>query len=756
MTTKRSKRAPKTHGGDIKHIKDRKDAPSKESPAKRRRKNKDAGAFTPRHITGGRLWLFRIVSIAVVPVLFLLLLELGLRMADYGYPADAMIRRKVGGEVVYCDNVTFCWRFFPKAISREFNPFKFSADKKENTYRIFVLGSSAAQGEPDGAFGFGRILQAMLRETYPAVNFEVIIAATAAINSHVVVEIARDCARHEPDLFVVYLGNNEVTGPYGAGTVFAPLSPSLSVIRMGMAFKATKLGQLLTHVVEWAGIQGGQVRSWRGLEMFLEKQIRLDDARLQIVYRHFRKNLEDIVRIGLDAGAHVVVSTVGGNLKDNPPFASLHRADMTDAERRNFDGSYRQGIDFEDVEDYTRALEQYLKAAEIDDHLAELHFRMGRCRWELGEYERSRQSFIQARELDTLRFRADNHINETICEVAANRSAEGVFLADAVKAFARNSPFGTPGRELFYEHVHLTFKGNYLLARTVFEKVDGQLPQWIKMHALENSLPLTEDECARLLAYTEWDRYVIADEVIQRFISKPPFTNQLYHQQQRTLLEQQRRDLKANLTPDVLKEAAVQYQQAIEKSPEDLYLRWKYGRLLAEELKHYKAAAEQFQCVKTAIPYSYVMYNTLGSIFLATRHMDAAEEHFLAAARIKPACVDAHYNLGRIYQQRGEIKKAIEHYSSAIRYLPNYVLAYNSLADVLYRQGKIDAAVEICRRGVMFVPDSALLHGSLGMLLHKQGRRDEAIKEIRLSLALDPNSTQNRAILEAVLKYAPD
>ena len=34
-----------------------------------------------------------------------------------------------------------------------------------------------------------------------------------AIDSHVTVEIARDCTAHQPDLFIVYLGNNEVVGP---------------------------------------------------------------------------------------------------------------------------------------------------------------------------------------------------------------------------------------------------------------------------------------------------------------------------------------------------------------------------------------------------------------------------------------------------------------------------------------------------------------------------------------------------------------
>ena len=60
---------------------------------------------------------------------------------------------------------------------------------------------------------------------------------------------------------------------------------------------------------------------------------------------------------------------------------------------------------------------------------------------------------------------------------AANRESAGIYLADAEDAFARASDGGAPGKELFYEHVHLNFEGNYLLARTVFEQLVRILPE---------------------------------------------------------------------------------------------------------------------------------------------------------------------------------------------------------------------------------------------------------------------------------------
>ena len=715
-------------------------------------KQKDIKELPNKQITGRRLWLFRIIALTIIPALLFVLLELVLRLVGYGFPANAMSRYEENGRVFYCDNVKFCWRFFPKEIAREFNPFKISANKSENTYRIFVLGASAAQGEPDGAFGFGRFLKVMLEDRYPSVNFEVVIAATAAINSHVVLEIAKDCSKHEPDLFVVYLGNNEVTGPYGAGTVFSPISPSLSMIRLGIAFKATKLGQLLTNITEWAGAEKSRPKAWRGLEMFLEKQVRADDKRMEMVYEHFQRNLDDIVRVGSESGAKVLVSTVGCNLKDSPPFASLHRPDLTGQDKARWDNFYTQAVQYESAGKFAEAVESYLAAAEIDDSYADLQFRLGRCYQALQDYDSAKLRYIKSRELDTLRFRADTRINEIIRSVADSRAGKGVYMVDAVAKFESNSPHGITGNELFYEHVHLNFKGNYLLAEAVLEKVEKLLPQRVTNHQVDNSLPLTEAECAEYLAYTQWDRYIIADEVLNRFIIKPPFTNQLYHQERVRKMIQECRILKANLNPETLKEAAAQYRRAIQNAPDDIYLRWKYGRFLVEDLKNYKAAAEQFQLIQRSIPHSYVMYNALGSVFRETGNFNKAIDYYLTAIRIKPTCGEAHYYLGWIYQRQNKMKPAEKHYAKAIKFWPDYVSVYNSLADVFYRQGKIDEAVETCRKGLVLIPDSSLLHFSLGLLLHKQGHKDAAVKELRITLELDPNSVEARNILQAMLE----
>ena len=113
-----------------------------------------------------------------------------------------------------------------------------------------------------------------------------------------------------------------------------------------------------------------------------------------------------------------------------------------------------------------------------------------------------------------LRFRADSRINAVIREVAGAHEAAGVRLADAEQALAQGDPHSTgiPGADLFYEHVHLTFDGNYLLARAVFDQVCAALPQ-LASKDRQGALP-SRRRCAELLALTAWDESKAAADMV--------------------------------------------------------------------------------------------------------------------------------------------------------------------------------------------------------------------------------------------------
>ncbi|MHC4986223.1 MAG: tetratricopeptide repeat protein, partial [Planctomycetota bacterium] len=149
-----------------------------------------------RAIPRWRRWLYRLISVVVVPLILLSAIEGGLRLFGYGYNPDFFLR--VPGRDAYASNPRFTWTYFPPAIGCEPEPVYVPATKGANVFRVFVVGGSAAQGVPDPSFNFSRILEVMLADAFPDKDIEVHNVAITAINSHVNLPIVRACAALEP------------------------------------------------------------------------------------------------------------------------------------------------------------------------------------------------------------------------------------------------------------------------------------------------------------------------------------------------------------------------------------------------------------------------------------------------------------------------------------------------------------------------------------------------------------------------------
>jgi hypothetical protein len=79
--------------------------------------------------------LFRIAALLLVPTLFLLIAEGGLRLAKVGYDPSFLLERSENGVRYVVQNDRFGWRFFPKAIARSPSPIRFEAVKKPGSIR---------------------------------------------------------------------------------------------------------------------------------------------------------------------------------------------------------------------------------------------------------------------------------------------------------------------------------------------------------------------------------------------------------------------------------------------------------------------------------------------------------------------------------------------------------------------------------------------------------------------------------------------
>ena len=517
-----------------------------------------------------RRWILQSAAAVLVPVVVLAMVEAGLRMTGVGFSTSLLVPCTVKGRPSSCYNLFFATPYFPAGMVQTPRLYSIPATKAPGTYRIFVLGESAAMGDPDSAYGFSRYLEVMLRERFPSMKFEVVNTGSVAINSHVVLRIAEGLADQKPDLFIIYSGNNEVVGPYGPGTMLTSGGMSMPVVRGSIFFRSTRIGQLLTSL-------GTKKREWHGMEMFLDQQVSANSPLMQQAYSNYEENLRDTIKVAQAAGAEVVVATVATNLKDCAPFASLHRKDLSHDDLKKWSALVKQGSDQDAANSPAEALKQYQAAAAIDDEYAELEFRMACAAWRLGDYGAAREHFLRARDLDTLRFRADSKINEISRSVATSTR---VALVDAEKILSDAAPDGIIGADLIYEHVHMTPESNYLLARAIFTQIAPQLPQ-----RPQASEPMSEAECERLLALTGYDRWRLAHEMFGR-LQKAPFTNQLNHSEQLFHFAWGAEPPKENPNDTV-----AQYQWAIAQHPDDPMLHLRFGGFLFPYNRN--AAAEQ-------------------------------------------------------------------------------------------------------------------------------------------------------------------
>lgn len=101
-----------------------------------------------------------------------------------------------------------------------------------------------------------------------------------------------------------------------------------------------------------------------------------------------------------------------------------------------------------------------------------------------GDTARAKELFYLAKDLDPVRFRASEEINQVIYQLAKEK---GALLLRTKDRFSRASPVGIIGNRLLTEHVHPNIEGQFLLAEVFFDAfVDSKLiedapdPVWMK------------------------------------------------------------------------------------------------------------------------------------------------------------------------------------------------------------------------------------------------------------------------------------
>jgi tetratricopeptide (TPR) repeat protein len=747
------------------------------------------GRGAGKQLSPGRRWLFRLFALVVVPLLLLGAIEAGLRLAGYGFDTAVFKKITIGGGQFYVNNDSFSLRFFPPQLARGLGAIRLPVHKSAGTYRIFILGESAAVGDPEPAYGAGRYLEALLGARYPGTHFEIINTGITAIDSHVILPIARDCARYEGDLWIIYMGNNEMVGPFGAATVFGAKAPPLALIRLNLAIQKTRLGQLLVNLGRRLKGENAAAPSWGGMEMFVGNQIPADDPRKAVVYKNFSQNLHDIVEAGLNSGAKILLNTMAVNLKDCSPFFSLVNSNLPPAERAQFDQYFTDGVQAQDDGNFAGAVKAFGLAAMLDPQAAELQFRWGESLLQLQDYAAAREHLQLSCDDDALPFRTDSRLNAIIAATARQMANDRLVLFDAAAALARNLPSGLPGDETFFEHVHFNFDGNYRLGRAWAEQLAEMLPPEITRAAATNGWA-SQTACDLRLGLSDWNRAFIYQEMIGR-LEQPPLSGQLDNDVRVKKLEAHVKELQSRMNAAGVAQAETNFQAALQCAPDDYFLRENYAVFL-QITGNLPQATEQWRQIHDLLPQDFLAYFELGRMLELQGQWAGAEASFRRAVELRSTLTEGWIELGVVLAYQGKFDEALSSYSTALKQRPQdaqtifrsgKVLAklnrhpeamndyraaiklnpsdwqpHYELGGELDAIGEVDAAVQEFGEAVRLNPGSSRTHFNYGVLLAKLGRLDDAQREFEESLRLEPGYARAQeylAQMQAMKKRTP-
>jgi len=371
----------------------------------------------------------------LLPVIVIILLEFTLRTFNYGRNIETWIpyHPELPGKLVLNIEVASKYFLTTKGIpSSIFDPF--DAVKKPGTFRVFVLGESSAAGfpyEPTGSYS--RYIRDRLQLVYPKQNIEVVNVSMAAINSIVIKDMLPEILKQDPDLILLYVGHNEYYGVFGAASqsLFAGNKTMLSAMLYLNEFKTVQLLRNMFNTVSfWFKGKGKDNGATLMARMASNNLVPYKSKLYQAGLTQFEGELSDIIQMIKEKNVPLIMGTLTSNLKDQPPFISINEKES------------------ESADNYYKLAQESLKN---------------------GNAVEAKKLFIKAKELDALRFRAPEEMNDIIKELAGRNQ---IPLVDFESAFNNESENDIVGNNLMVDHLHPTLHGYQIFGKLFFEAME--------------------------------------------------------------------------------------------------------------------------------------------------------------------------------------------------------------------------------------------------------------------------------------------
>ncbi|HVY73854.1 MAG TPA: hypothetical protein VG890_03435, partial [Puia sp.] len=420
-----------------------------------------------KQIPKKKLFWFRLAGV-MMPFLFLLLLELVLRLFHYGYNTDLFIEYPGNKDYLVMNPDASRKYFSDQAIATTGNTEPFKKEKDDNTLRIFVLGESTTIGYPYfHNASFHRWLQYRIDRGLPDKNLEIINCALTAVNSYTVLGFAKQVVNYQPDAVLIYVGHNEYYGALGVGSTDR-LGGNPLMIGILLRLRQLRIAQLVANT--WQGL----IRLFRTKQSFSGKtrmELMVGEQKIAYESNLFNRGIEQF-RMNMDATLSylnryhipVYVSNLVSNEKDLKPFVSAMPDTLTVPQ---FAENFRAGETAWQSAKYDTALEYLNRAAKWYSGHARCNYYLGWLANHAGDSVAASRYFSKALDLDELRFRAPHQLNEIIAALC--RKYPNTHLVDTRSEFERWSAHHIIGDELILEHVHPNLMGYALMADAFYQ-----------------------------------------------------------------------------------------------------------------------------------------------------------------------------------------------------------------------------------------------------------------------------------------------
>ena len=589
------------------------------------------------------------------PFIFLGLIELMLRLAGLGTNLSLFVDNP---DPYYKDykmvNQDIGKKYFQKLEYTYPANDIFLKEKPENGIRIIVMGSSTVYGFPyDHNLMFSRILNQMLEETYPSKRIEVVNTAITAINSFTLRDYIDEILAQEPDAILFYAGHNEFYGAFGVGSN-EMMSNSKLIRETHLKLMNLRIYQLLRAMInkisKSAAMQKSeQVHGTLMKRIVADKTILYESEDYKAAINSFQENLSAILEKTKRAEVPVFISELISNVRDLEPFESV-KTDTLEAA----------------IDVFQRAR----KALE-DSNIPE-----------------AENDFYRAKDLDIIRFRASEDVNETIRDLAQKNSSSLVPMMEYYKTYSEE---GIIGNKLLTEHVHPNSDGYFLMAKAFYDKlISSEL-----FSDPENTFTSESfDYFKKHYGYTRLD-ILLGYHRVENLKYHWPFNKDM----------NSKADYRLIYKPvSFIDSLAFTVMSNSDISLTDMRLKLAKAY---EKRKRFIEAYREYEALIRMNPYLSENYNDAASCLLKLNELPLALEYFNRSLQYEKDYF-AYFKAGEIYLMQNNLAKAIDYFEKALELAPEEYKAaikYKLYISLAYSGNNAEAqliAVELGRTNPNF------------------------------------------------------